>query len=132
MRIESFLRHFTIVLVLTALVYPASAAPGGGKPVHLGKADNASIGQTPSCDEAERPPTDDGQKTEEDRGSPPPPQENDDKKTSRDKSRGKLSVREGALIDLSRQCRGRTRTRARNTARIASTRLLARSVLRRR
>ena len=128
MRIGSFLRQVALGAALTALACPAGAGPEWAST--RGKPDEVPIGKPPPDDDQPKPPADDNQKPED--GGNATPGDSERKDNPRDSSRGQLSVRQKARIDLSNLCRKRTRSRARDTAQSAGTRALVRTILRRR
>jgi len=130
MHIASFLRQVALGAALTALACPAGAGPEWAST--RGKPDEVPIGRPPPDNEAPpKPnPTDDDQQP--DNGGATTPGDSEGSGNARDPSRGLLSVRQLARIDLSNQCRQRTRSRARITAQSAGTRALVRTILRRR
>ena len=128
MRIASFLRQVALGAALTVLACPAGAGPGFAGPSR--RPDEVPCAPPPPDNDQPNAPTDDGQPPENGRSTTPG--DSDGSGTARDSSRGQLSVRQKARIDLSNLCRKRTRSRARNTAQSAGTRALVRTILRRR
>jgi hypothetical protein len=132
MRTEVFLRHLALLAVVALLAYPAAAWPG---PSRLGKPDE--VGTRPPADDrgdqgGAQP--DPGHQTGENQGNGVNPDDGnaDDDRDKRDTKREKVSVRRRVRLGLAAECRGRTRARARDSGRLASSRDLARNVLRRR